>query len=69
MVHRANLNFYAANRYLNRLVEENLLRISKTEDLVRYHLTSEGERLLRLLDEVYTLLKIKRSETTITGSS
>jgi len=58
VVRRANLNFYAANRYLNRLVDGNLLRISINEEPVKYHLTSEGERLLLLLDEVYSLMKI-----------
>ncbi len=58
IVRRANLNFYAANRYIDRLVDENILRISVSGQLIRYHLTSEGERLLMLLDQVYSIIKV-----------
>lgn len=53
IVNRVNLNFYLANRYLDFLVQKEMLRqIPDARGRINYHLTTSGERLLRFLVEI-----------------
>jgi len=53
-VRRTNLNFHAIEHYLGRLQSGQLLRSEISDERpTQYFVTDEGERLYRLLTEVY----------------
>jgi len=52
IVHRANLNFRLADRYLSFLVGKKLLATETLDNSKVYRLTESGERMLRFLREV-----------------
>ena len=55
MVYKANLNFHIINGYIGYLVSKEFIRKNRDERrFAIYELTERGERLLDLLEELYS---------------